>query len=209
MSGSGKVFCIGFQKTGTSSLRDALKQVGYSVTGVFGRDVPLDELRRTYVERGLEIAQQFDAVEDMPWPLMFRELDAAFPGSKFILTIRETDRWYRSIATHFGPNPYHIQQLTYGDDAPAPVGHEEHYREVYDAHNAAVREYFAERPGDLLEFWLERGHGWDELGQFLGRDDVPSGAFVHTNSIKQRRSLSYRIRAKLIRLGLPLKPMDG
>jgi hypothetical protein len=206
---SGKIFCIGFQKTGTSSLRDALAQLGYRVTGVFGRDVSLAELRESYVDRGLKIAEQYDAVEDMPWPLMFRELDAAFPGSKFILTIRETDRWYKSIATHFGPNPYHIQQLTYGDDAPAPVGHEARYREVYDAHNAAVRAYFADRPDDLLEFWLERGHGWDELGAFLGRDDVPSGPFVFTNSHKQRRSYAYRIRNRLIKLGVPLTPMDG
>lgn len=204
-----KIFCIGFQKTGTSSLRDALQQIGYSVTGVFGRDVPLAELRRTYVERGLDIATRYDAVEDMPWPLMYRELDAAFPGSKFILTMRETDRWYRSIAGHFGDNPYHIQQLTYGDDAPAPVGHEARYREVYDRHNAEVRAYFADRPADFLELWLERGDGWDKLGPFLGRDDVPEGQFVHTNSSRQRASIGNRIRKRLIRAGLPLKPMDG
>lgn len=205
-----KIFCIGFQKTGTSSLRDALSEIGYSVTGVFGRDVPLDELRRTYVERGLEIAQRFDSVEDMPWPLMFRELDAAFPGSKFILTMRDTDRWYHSIASHFGAEPYHIQQLTYGEDAGAPVGHEERYREVYDAHNAAAREYFADRPDDLLEFWLERGHGWNELSAFLGRDDCPSGAFVHTNSQSQRMGLYNRVRRKLSKMGvLPYAGMDG
>ncbi|MEO0462979.1 MAG: sulfotransferase family protein [Pseudomonadota bacterium] len=204
-----KVFCIGFQKTGTSSVRDALELLGYRVCGVFGREVALDELRQSYVERGLELARDYDAVEDMPWPLMFRELDAAFPGSKFILTMRETDRWYRSIAGHFGDNPYHIQQLTYGEDAPAPVGHEARYREVYDAHNDAVRTYFADRPQDFAEFWLERGDGWDRLGEFLDRKDVPGGPFVHTNSNSQRRTVRYRIRKKLIKLGLPLKPMDG
>lgn len=206
---SGKVFCIGFQKTGTSSLRDALAQLGYRVCGVFGRDVPLDELRKTFVERGLEIAEDYDAVEDMPWPLMFSELDQKFPGSKFILTVRNTDRWYRSIANHFGDNPYHIQQLTYGDDAPAPVGHEARYREIYEAHNEAVRSYFADRPHDFLEFRLESGHGWKELGEFLGRDDLPEGQFVHTNSQTQRLTVANRVRRKLIRMGLPLKPMDG
>lgn len=204
-----KVFCIGFQKTGTSSLRDALQTLGYSVTGVFGRDVPLGDLRETYVERGLKIAQEYDAVEDMPWPLMFRELDQAFPGSKFILTLRDTDRWYKSIAGHFGPNPYHIQQLTYGDDAPEPVNHEARYREVYDAHNAAVLDYFADRPEDLLEFWLERGDGWAELGAFLGLDPVPQGQFVHTNSNTQRNSYYNRIRKKLVKFGLPYRGMDG
>lgn len=206
---SAKVFCIGFQKTGTSSLRDALSSLGYNVCGVFGRDVPLETLKATFVERGLELAEQYDAVEDMPWPLMFADLDRKFPGSKFILTVRDTDRWYRSIANHFGDNPYHIQQLTYGDDAPAPVGHEARYREVYEAHNAAVRSYFADRPNDFLEFHIEKGHGWAELAQLLGRVDLPEGPFVHTNSQTQRHSLVNRVRRKLIRLGVPLKPMDG
>lgn len=206
---SGKVFCIGFQKTGTSSVRDALTQIGYRVCGVFGRDVPLEELRATFVERGLAMAEDYDAVEDMPWPLMFTELDQKFPGSKFILTVRDTDQWYRSIANHFGHHPYHLQQLTYGDDAPAPVGHEARYREVYDAHNEAVRAYFVDRPSDLLEFRLESGHGWGELGAFLERSDLPEGQFVHTNSQTQRMTIANRVRRKLIKLGVPLKPMDG
>lgn len=203
-----KVFCIGFQKTGTSSMRDALEQLGYRVTGVFGRQTPLTELRETFVATGLEIADQYDAVEDMPWPLMFRELDAQFPGSKFILTLRETDRWYKSIADHFGPNPYHIQQLTYGDDAPAPVGHESRYREVYERHNREVLDYFADRPQDLLIMRLEQGDGWDKLGAFLG-ETVPGGPFVRTNSSRQRKTLSQRIIKRLNKMGLSLKTMDG
>lgn len=203
-----KVFCIGFQKTGTSSMRDALQQLGYRVVGVFGRDTPLDELRAGFVETGLAIARDYDAVEDMPWPLMFRELDAAFPGSRFILTLRETDKWYKSIAGHFGDNPYHIQQLTYGDDAPAPVGHEARYREVYDAHNKDVIEYFRDRPGDLLVMELERGDGWQKLGQFLG-EAVPEGSFVQTNSSRQRKTLVQRVLRRLRRMGLPIREMGG
>jgi hypothetical protein len=203
-----KVFCIGFQKTGTSSLRDALRTLGYRVTGVFGRNVKLADLRRRYVEMGLQIANEHDAVEDMPWPLMFRELDAAFPDSKFILTHRRTDRWFRSIAKHFGDNPYHLQQLTYGEDAPAPVGHEARYRQVYDAHNAAVMAHFAGRPHDLLVMRLEDGDGWGKLCPFLGIP-VPEPPFVHTNSAVQRHALANRIRGRLRRLGAPLGGMDG
>lgn len=203
-----KIFCIGFQKTGTSSMRDALQQLGWSVTGVFGRQTPLPELRESYVETGLAIAHEFDAVEDMPWPLMFRELDAAFPGAKFILTIRDTERWYRSIHDHFGPKPYHIQQLTYGEEAGSPVGHEMRYKSVYEAHNAAVLDYFADRPADLLVMRLEQGDGWAKLGAFLSVE-VPDGPFVRTNSSRQRRSLGARIRKRLHRWGLPVKVMDG
>lgn len=208
-SGQAKVFCIGFQKTGTSSLREALKMLDYRVAGVFGRDLPLAKLRAEYVERGLVIAAQHDAVEDMPWPLMFRELDEAFPGAKFILSVRDTDRWYRSIADHFGPNPYHIQQLTYGDDAPEPVNHEARYRRVYEAHNRAVVNHFTNRPEDLMVFSLEQGDGWQELGRFLGRDDVPTGPFVRTNSAASRKSFTNRLRNRLRRMGLPIARMDG
>ncbi len=203
-----KVFCIGFQKTGTSSMREALRTLDYSVTGVFGRDVKLEQLRQTYVEMGLAIAKGYDAVEDMPWPLMFRELDQAFPGSKFVLTVRDVDRWWKSISGHFGDNPYHLQQLTYGDDAPAPVGHEARYREVYSAHNAAVMAYFADRPNDLLVMRLEDGDGWEKLCPFLGVKQ-PDAPFVRTNSSAQRRTLLYRVRNRLVKMGLPLPVMDG
>jgi len=203
-----KVFCIGLQKTGTSSMRDALQQLGYRVAGVYGRDKSLEELRQTYVEDGIALARQYDSVEDMPWPLIFRELDAAYPGSKFILTVRETDRWYKSIAGHFGANPYHLQQLTYGDDAPAPVGHEARYREVFEAHNAAVRAHFSERPDDLLIMELEKGDGWSKMGAFLGVP-VPDGPFVRTNTSGQRRTLFNRVRSRLKRIGVPVGTMDG
>lgn len=203
-----KVFCIGFQKTGTSSMRDALQRLGYRVIGVYGRNQTLAQLRETYVEQGIALARQHDAVEDMPWPLIFRELDAAFPGSRFVLTLRDTDRWYRSIAGHFGANPYHIQQLTYGEDAPAPVGHEQRYRQVYEAHNTAVRKYFAGRPQDLLVMELEKGDGWAKLGEFLGVP-VPEGPFVRTNTSGQRSSLLERVRKKLYRIGVPVGTMDG
>lgn len=203
-----KIFCIGFQKTGTSSMRDALTQLGYRVAGVFGRNAKLSDLRENFVEMGIAIAGEHDAVEDMPWPLMFRELDAAFPGSRFILTLRDTDQWYASIAGHFGANPYHIQKLTYGDDAPAPVGHEARYREVYEAHNAAVLDYFRDRPGDLLVMDLSKGDGWAELGAFL-REPVPDGPFVRTNTAGQRRSLWQRIAGRLRRLGLPIPELHG
>lgn len=200
-----KVFCVGFQKTGTTSLRDALRQMGYKVASVYAGDLPIEEMRRVYLPMGLELAKQFDAVQDMPWPLIFRELDAAFPGSKFILTERDPDRWYRSITGHFGAGISARQQLTYGDDYGTPVGNEAHYREVYLAHNAAVRAYFADRPDDLLIMDLEKGHGWNELAAFLGLENAPSGPFVHSNSVADRQKLSYRARMKLRRLKLWLQ----
>lgn len=200
-----KVFCVGFQKTGTTSLRDGLGKMGYKVASVYAGDFPIERLRACYVEMGVELARQYDAVQDMPWPLIYRELDVAFPGSKFILTERNPDRWFKSILGHFGEGISPRQQLTYGDDYGTPAGNEAHYRAVYLAHNAAVKAYFANRPGDLLVMDLEKGHGWNELAPFLGLRNTPTGPFVHSNSSADRQTLSYRAKQKLKRIKRKIK----
>jgi hypothetical protein len=204
-----KVFCVGFQKTGTTSLQEALQQVGYKVAGVYGDDLPLQKLREDYVEMGLELATRYDAVQDMPWALIFRELDRAFPGSKFILSERDPERWYKSISNHFGAGDAVLQQLTYGPDAGSPIGHEERYKEVYLAHNAAVKAYFADRPSDLLIMNLENGHGWNELSPFLGLKNAPTGPFVHSNSAADRKTLKWRIKKKVEKVTRKLFPSPG
>ena len=194
-----KVFCIGFQKTGTTSLHIALEQLGFRVASVFGHDWSLERLRRDVVTRGLEIAQEVDAVEDMPWPMIYQELDREFPGSKFILTERDPDKWIASLKGHFGSEPQVLQQFTYGEDAGSPEGNEERYLETYRNHNASVREYFDGREDDLLVMNLEHGDGWAELGAFLGLP-VPEGPFVKTNTAAQRNSLVGRVSRKLKRV---------
>ena len=198
-----KVFCIGFQKTGTTSMERALQQLDYRVAGLFGLLTPIEELRRTYLDIALKTAAEHDAVQDTPWPLVYRQLDEAFPGSRFILNVRDTDSWYKSIASHFNDTPGPLQQLTYGDDAPAPVGHEARYKQVYEAHNADVLEYFKNRPNDLLVMDLQAGHGWPELCGFLGVP-VPETPFYHANPAKVRESLIYRAAAQLRRFGFPV-----
>ena len=47
------------------------------------------------------MVEQFDAFEDNPWPLLYRELDERFPGSKFILTRRPTENWINSQVKDF------------------------------------------------------------------------------------------------------------
>jgi hypothetical protein len=196
-----KVFCIGFQKTGTTSMDRALQHFGYQVAGLFGLYTPIDELRRTYVETGLDIAAKHDAVQDTPWPLLYRELDAAFPGSRFILTVRDTDSWYKSIASHFVDTPGPLQELTYGEDAPAPLGHEARYRQVYEGHNAAVLDYFKDRPKDFLVMDLQAGDGWEKLCPFIG-EPTPDMPFLHANPAKVRDTLIYRAASKLRKLGI-------
>lgn len=190
-----KVFGIGFHKTGTTSLGEALKVLGYRATGAVGTRDP--EIGRTYKELTRELSHEYDAFEDNPWPLVFREMDEMWPDAKFVLTYRDPQKWIASQVKHFGTKVTPMRQLIYGEARGCPLGNEAHYIETYLRHNDDVRAHFSDRPEKLLELNFEQGQGWKELCEFLGCD-VPGTAFPHANPAGTRRrpTLLQRLKKK-------------
>jgi hypothetical protein len=183
----GKVFCIGWHKTGTRSSGQALQRLGYRLAG--WRTPASAELTYRWHEGNFEPiirdARQFEALKDWPWPLVYRQMDQAFPDARFILTTRISDDvWLRSLQNHVaGRRPWVGRFLIYG--SYDPVGDAARHVARYREHNQSVRDYFAGRPGKLLELCLENGDGWPALCAFLGIRDIPSEPFPHAN--KSRR----------------------
>lgn len=182
-----KVFGIGFQKTGTTSLGRALELLGYRMHGVFGFLDP--DIAENALPQAIELAQTHDAFQDNPWSVLYQELDAEFPGSKFILTERPTDQWIESVVRHFGTRSEPMREWIYGDGRPR--GNEQLYVDRYERHNREVRAYFQDRPDDLLIMNVTNGEGWETLCPFLGID-VPKQAFPHRNSTSERRMQRFR-----------------
>lgn len=177
-----KVFCVGFQKTGTTSLQYALSKLGYRVAGSFPvRDLETPDQMR---DRAFELLPQFDAFADNPWGIFFREFDQAAPGSKFILTARDPEQWYTSVCKHFGEGSSPMREWIYGSGAP--VGNKQAYVNRLQDHQADVRAYFAERPQDFMEFDVSKGDGWNALCGFLGKK-VPSATFPRLNTAEMRK----------------------
>ena len=189
-----KVFGIGFHKTGTTTLSRALRILGYRVAGPFG--VNDEDIADTAIDRALETAAEYDAVQDNPWPLLYQELDEAYPGSKFVLTVRDTDRWLASVVNHFGGQSTPMRRWIYGPGDPAD--NQDIYRSRYDRHNSDVADYFKDRPDDLLTLRIADGEGWPELCGFLGVP-VPDDPFPHANA-RQERSVLRVLRRRLRRL---------
>lgn len=122
----------------------------------------------------MTIAEEYDAFEDNPWFVIYRELDARFPASKFILTVRDESRWIESAVRYYGRSQSNLRRWIYG--AGTPIGHEARWRERYRQHNEQVAARFGGRPGSLLIVDWEQGHGWPELCAFLDRP-CPDGPF--------------------------------
>lgn len=177
-----KVLGVGWAKTGTTSLGVCLKQLGRRHTSM-RLDLVEDWAAGDHSEI-LSIARKHDSFEDWPWLLLYKEFDQAFPGTKFILTTRDSDSWIKSYLNqiyqpgHFTPQMNRLRELLYGlsFDPPDP----DKLIARYEAHNKAVREYFRGRPHDLLEVDWSKGHGWEQVCQFI-EEPAPSIPFPHAN----------------------------
>ena len=134
------------------------------------------DIARRVREIAFGLVDRYDAFEDNPWPLLYRELDERCPGSRFIMTIRPTDAWVRSVTRFFGAKTTPMREWIYG--AGSPLGNEPRYRERFERHNADVLEHFRHRPDDLLVLRITEGEGWSELCGFLGHE-VPREPFPH------------------------------
>jgi len=179
-----RIFGIGMHKTATTSLNRALIALGCDSAhwkSAHWAKAIWEEMRRDGRSPTLE---RNYALCDLPIALLFRELDAAYQGSKFILTVRDEDEWVRSVSNHWSDkNPYRAQWDT---DPFTHRVHRETYgrvkfdeqvmRERYRRHNAEVLEYFKGRPRDLLVMNMSAGAGWYELCGFL-RKPIPSGPY--------------------------------
>ncbi|MCB1381796.1 MAG: hypothetical protein KDJ73_02465 [Notoacmeibacter sp.] len=171
MPAQGKIFGIGLSKTGTTSLYAALEMMGYRA-GTFRHmrkaglgDWMAGDFTRDYLGG-------FDAVTDLPIGTWFRELDALYPGSKFILTRRESEAWLKSVERQFRSNPdpapgfiRDVRLAQYG----VTTFNEARFRRILGEHEQAVRSYFADRPDDLLVMDVFSGDGWEKLSAFLGK----------------------------------------
>lgn len=182
-----KIFGIGFHKTGTTSLAEALRQLGYTVGGpnwVLDPDIADNVVTLAKAE-----STRFDAFQDNPWPLVFRQMDEMYPNARFILTWREPERWIASQVKHFGSTVTPMREWIYGAGNGHPEGNEAHYVDVYERHNRAVQEHFSGRENKLLLLNFERGDGWPELCEFLGHR-IPNREFPRVNTAQHRDAAS-------------------
>lgn len=171
---SAKVFGIGLSKTGTSSLSNALEILGY---------------RSIHFPVSMAEIDSHDASSDISVSYRFSELDRLYPGSKFILTIRDLNQWLESCRKHFAikvdlhtlsPALSQFLQtqrlLNYGTVNYDPML----FQAAYENHIKYVQDYFVSRPQDLLIMDISGGEGWERLCPFLGCP-IPQVKFPQEN----------------------------
>lgn len=209
--GKTKIFCIGQNKTGTTSFAQSLKDLGIYVAPTFRDHDPMlekvinDWSQGDYkrIKRFCRYAQGF---QDYPFslPNTYKALDSAFPGSKFVLTIRDSaEQWCDSYVRYYlnkywGGNaeqiyeastqfhPYsqsalHRMRLVYGDwedpfDRIKLI-------ESYKFQNDSIKSYFQDRPEDLLVINVSNNEDYFKLCEFVGMTPA-SDSFPWLNKVR-------------------------
>ena len=192
-----KIFGIGLSRTGTRSLTEALRILGFDVCHYPTDETTFDELANARYD--LTRLQDHDAITDITVAPYYAQFDRRYPGAKFILTVREKARWLTSCRNHWLGRPAFSEADTlpygrmrrllraavygcYGFDA-------ERFSWAYDLHVKNATEYFAGRPDSLLVVNICDGEAWEPLCRFLDRE-IPDQRFPHRGD-----KLSQRLRA--------------
>jgi hypothetical protein len=196
-----KIFGIGLNRTGTTSLAAALTELGYHTI-----HAPKGMLTYTHDKLGIKYneVERYDAVVGTPMPLFYRQLDHEFPGSKFILTTRDVGRWAESTMYHHTVGRAIARRVMYGPKMAAYM-HEIYGRstfefdpfvEAYNRHNSEVIQHFTEGEPRLLVMDICGRASWDPLCAFL-QQPVPEKSFPLKN---RRGSLRGFVPSPLVRI---------
>jgi sulfotransferase family protein len=180
-----KIFGIGLSRSGTSSLTEALRILGFSA---IHSPTTLSQIRR------------HDAATDTTVADNFERLDEFFPGSKFIHTFRSKERWLQScerfwllMQPRFDASFLltELHKQLYG----SPTFDRQAFSTAYDRHALRVERFFAARPHDLLQLPFEDSANlWEPICRFLGRE-VPQQAFPRSHGMRVIESCVGRLRA--------------
>ena len=180
------VLGLGYGRTGTESLKRALEILGhgpcYHMFEVLPHQDRVEEWVSLVQGRSPNWERTFEgyaASVDWPGAFFWRELFEYYSDGKFILTTRDADRWYDSMAKTILPllrksaqNPESLaNHMFISGTFDGNIEDRDHVIDVFNRHNAAVKATIP--PEKLLV--LEVGAGWEPLCAFLGVDvpDVP------------------------------------
>lgn len=169
------IFGIGIGRTGTTSLAQALKILGYK-----GVDYPNPKQLHEFI-----FEKKYEFGTDIPFSYNFKFFDKEFPRSKFILTIRpNVQEWLSSVENKHKEKPIEKMkpwEKKYRYQMYKRYDYDE-YNQLFTlcSHYLDVLNYFKNRKNTLLIYNIVDGDGWEPLCQFLNKS-IPKKKFPKAN----------------------------
>jgi hypothetical protein len=200
-----KIFCIGSNKTGTTTLESLFLEFGFKVGDQEQAELLLKHYSSGNWKPIINFCNSADAFQDSPFsfPFTWLILREHFPDAKFILTERSTEDWYRSLVNHHsksfgdGINPptatqlknamyrgryqgaiYQVMKSVYktSDD---DLYNRKKLIEVYNMHNLMINHFF-KGMSNFISIDVRNNDDLHRLVDFLGVE-TRTKVFPHMN----------------------------
>lgn len=210
-----KIFCISFQRTGTTSVGQFFRDFAYKVASYdkersakWSSKRFIGDYESIFKSKDFQLYQVF---EDNPWweEDFYKILYHRFPNAKFILFIRDSDKWFDSMVSHSNgktlgnafrhskiyrreeefyatfPNENYYKSIRNIDNRlEINESHRKHYKALYNIRNKEIIDFFnVFNPNSLFIGQLEDSEKWKKMGVFFNID-IPSDYDVHANKSK-------------------------
>ncbi|MGH1356791.1 MAG: sulfotransferase [Thalassovita sp.] len=159
-----KVFQVGFNKCATRTMAQFFEDNGYPaahyLSGRLARNIRNCKTAGTKPLERWDDRVLFTDMETVTWDELyeaykdFAYLDQWYPDAYFILNTRRVEQWLLSRLRH-DDGDYLLRYMAgYGDDNPLHAL--QRWSADWETHLPAVRAHFADRPGKLLEFDIDK-----------------------------------------------------
>lgn len=184
-----KIFCIGFNKTGTTSLVEFLKSMKYKI---FPENIVFKEgssyfedFKNGNYSKLYNLIENYDVFKDRPWNQndFYKNLSELYPTAKFILTTRDVDDWWESYQRwdkkiKLREMWYYklVSQTCYMVDSFLDYPNES--KEIYIKRNNEILEYFKNNER-FLELPLKSNDKLEMLSNFLDNKKIKK--YPHLN----------------------------
>ena len=179
-----KCFTISLHRSGTRSVSDLLSSYcSVFQYPVYYRDVDLEsgisgrEHDFEFIADMLApVLESYDAVTDVPIPVLYRQLFHRYPAAKFILLLRNPFDWVRSVRRHLGKRellPYErVQYWHYLKERPMTLSDVDNQQllRMNALHTADIIDFFKQRAPEALGVFELRPESGRAILAFLGID---------------------------------------
>ena len=188
----------GFGRTGTTSLKEALEHLGYHC---YHMEEVVKNIQRGHAETWIgaidgakvdwdSLLDGYEATVDFPGCIFYRQLMDAFPDARVILSVRESEAWWKSFhaLTRVAERIRYLTFLPFfrsfyrlyrkiGETTFGGTLNKSRCIEAFERHNAEVIQGV---PKDRLLVYSVH-EGWAPLCNFLDLP-IPDVPFPHSNA---------------------------
>lgn len=194
-----KIFCIGLNKTGTTTVEKVLGDFKYSLGIQRDGEILLKKWYSRDFDEIIRLSKTADAFQDIPYslPYTYIFLQQYFKNAKFILTVRDDpEQWYNSITKFHSklwgngkiPNKESLKTAKYRykgfaydvvkamfNTCDNDLYNKKKLIEYYNSHNFSVIEYFSNYSDSLIVINVSDDNDYLKLCNFLNKKPIHEG----------------------------------